>query len=575
VLDASKVIGGATVTFDPGVFSSAQTITLTSGEIPVTGNIVVQGQGANLTSVTGTGNQRVFNVVNPTDTITFTIRDLTFRNTRIFGANNDGGAITVDSENLVLERVNFFNNIADGDGGAVNVVNGTFTWTDGVASGNQTASDIGDGGFLRLNGTTATITRSTISGNTAFDAGGAIYASTASSITLDRSTISGNVAGPGETSSGGGIYLLGTSNISVINSTISGNRAGISGGGIRAGTGTITLVGATVVNNSAGSEGGGLFGLSGNGIIVNDTVVANNLSGLGSGNDVRTDGFVNGDKSVFGDTLGFTNDTTTLTLVAVGQPVLLGPLTNNGGPTQTHLPAFGSPLRNAGNSTLTVDQAGTARPIGGSPDIGSVESSGTAPVGVVTPLTDINATGSASYTVTVRFYDDGVISGIDGNDVRITGPNGFNVLATASKQTPIANGVEVEYQFAPPSGAWAPANAGVYTVSLEAGQVTDGTTPVTAATFGQFRVNLARTFTVTNTNDSGAGSLRQAVLDANAIVGVDTITFDSVTFGSAQTITLTSGDLNAYDGLKVQGPGRNLLTLSTTGYDRHWHVSGL
>jgi hypothetical protein len=34
----------------------------------------------------------------------------------------------------------------------------------------------------------------------------------------------------------------------------------------------------------------------------------------------------------------------------------------------------------------------------------------------------------------------------------------------------------------------------------------------------------AATFTVTVTNDSGAGSLRQAILDANAAAGEDTIT---------------------------------------------------
>ena len=36
----------------------------------------------------------------------------------------------------------------------------------------------------------------------------------------------------------------------------------------------------------------------------------------------------------------------------------------------------------------------------------------------------------------------------------------------------------------------------------------------------------AATFTVTNTADSGAGSLRQAILDANANPGADTIAFD-------------------------------------------------
>ncbi len=36
----------------------------------------------------------------------------------------------------------------------------------------------------------------------------------------------------------------------------------------------------------------------------------------------------------------------------------------------------------------------------------------------------------------------------------------------------------------------------------------------------------AATFTVTNTNDSGPGSLRQAIVDANANAGADTIAFN-------------------------------------------------
>ena len=43
-------------------------------------------------------------------------------------------------------------------------------------------------------------------------------------------------------------------------------------------------------------------------------------------------------------------------------------------------------------------------------------------------------------------------------------------------------------------------------------------------------------FTVTNTSDSGPGSLRQAILDANANTGVDTITFAIGATGSQQTI---------------------------------------
>src|SRR5262245_30522759 len=50
-------------------------------------------------------------------------------------------------------------------------------------------------------------------------------------------------------------------------------------------------------------------------------------------------------------------------------------------------------------------------------------------------------------------------------------------------------------------------------------------------------------FTVANTADAGAGSLRQAILDANAAPGADTITFDPAAFATPRTITLTSGEL--------------------------------
>src|SRR5438128_722268 len=50
---------------------------------------------------------------------------------------------------------------------------------------------------------------------------------------------------------------------------------------------------------------------------------------------------------------------------------------------------------------------------------------------------------------------------------------------------------------------------------------------------------LPSTFTVLNTNDSGAGSLRQAILDANAAAGADVINFN-IGGGGVQTISPTS-----------------------------------
>lgn len=72
----------------------------------------------------------------------------------------------------------------------------------------------------------------------------------------------------------------------------------------------------------------------------------------------------------------------------------------------------------------------------------------------------------------------------------------------------------------------------------------------------------AATFSVTNLNDSGPGSLRQAIGDANAAAGADTIEFAT---GLTGTITLTSDPLVIYDDLNIVGPGADLLTVSGGG----------
>lgn len=73
----------------------------------------------------------------------------------------------------------------------------------------------------------------------------------------------------------------------------------------------------------------------------------------------------------------------------------------------------------------------------------------------------------------------------------------------------------------------------------------------------------AGTTVVTNTNDAGPGSLRQALANADALPGADTITFDPAVFGTTpQTITLTSGNLTVTTDVTIQGPGQALLTVN-------------
>src|ERR1051325_1085094 len=70
----------------------------------------------------------------------------------------------------------------------------------------------------------------------------------------------------------------------------------------------------------------------------------------------------------------------------------------------------------------------------------------------------------------------------------------------------------------------------------------------------------AATFTVTNTNDSGPGSLRQAVLDANSAGGTNSINFDTAgVFATPQTINLaTVGNTSIGNSALGIDPGSNI-----------------
>lgn len=68
----------------------------------------------------------------------------------------------------------------------------------------------------------------------------------------------------------------------------------------------------------------------------------------------------------------------------------------------------------------------------------------------------------------------------------------------------------------------------------------------------------AATFEVTNLDDAGAGSLREAIAAANAAAGPDVITFAA---GVTGKITLSSGQLTITDSLQIVGPGRGVLAV--------------
>jgi hypothetical protein len=80
---------------------------------------------------------------------------------------------------------------------------------------------------------------------------------------------------------------------------------------------------------------------------------------------------------------------------------------------------------------------------------------------------------------------------------------------------------------------------------------------ILAAIFGSAMVSgHAATFIVTTINDSGPGSLRQAILDANAAGG------GSIFFTITGTIPVASALPTIATNLIIAGPGTYLLTVS-------------
>ena len=293
--------------------------------------------------------------------------------------------------------------------------NGTASIKDSIISGN--GANFGGSGVS--NGGTLTIENSIISGNV----GGGV--SNFSTLTIKNSTISGNT--------GSGVSNSGT--LSIAHSTISGNTAS-SGAGLHNYYGTVTIENSTVSDNTATNDGGGISNQGGanqgRGLTITNSTIAGNRANRGGGisnnsqcyyyslpftcpgaltlnnslifgnqaaiapeieNDASSIVTANnfnlfGALNRAGDS-GFIPGPTDIVLesnVPVAQ--ILGPLKNNGGPTQTHALVAGSPAIDAGDpggcrdsqgALLLKDQRGFARNVDGNSDgaarcdIGAVE----------------------------------------------------------------------------------------------------------------------------------------------------------------------------------------------------------
>jgi Right handed beta helix region len=348
--DGNSNPAGSVIEFDPTVFSTGQTITLTQtlvlSETP--GPEMIAGPRTTPVTISGDDAVEVFNVSNP--------------------------ATVADLSNLIVAD----GSVVSNGGGISNA--GLLTITDCTISGNSATLAINGrgGGIYNAQGSQLTVTDCTISRNSSAYGGGVWNAGT---LTISGCAIVANSVVSSNFYAGGG-GVANVDQLTMFNCTVSGNSSLGPGGGVYTdSTTTLTVTNCTIAGNSA-DLGGGIYSTRG-AAILNNTIVALNSDGAGFGPDE-----VNGPVAVSGayDLIGIGNSGglvggTNGNQVGVANPGL-GTLAYNGGPTETIALLPGSPAIDMGNNSLIpagidTDQRGPGFvrifPSNGTVDIGAFE----------------------------------------------------------------------------------------------------------------------------------------------------------------------------------------------------------
>ena len=388
VLNANALPGADTITFAGSTFTDAtipDVITLTSGEIVITGPLTISGPGANALHISGNHTSRVFNLASGNYAV------------RLDGLTVRDGAVTDDYGAGIFANQS-----------------GSLTLTRCVVANNQLTNlggSVEEGAGICQRGGQLVVRDSTVSGNSAVScAGGGISLFGSATLQLVNSTVSGNLA-----NQGGAISLrIGTA-ATLVQSTVTANTANTNAGGVFNSGGMLTLANSIVAGNTSASApdiqfypldpSSAVNSLGGNLICDNSSVSAAFPAGTPNGN---------------GDAVG--------TSASPVNP-LLGPLANNGGPFQTHALLNGSLAINLGknanipadtydqnnNSNTTepipFDQRGTgfARLIGTAVDSGAIEALAYEPT-VTGTTTDEDVMSTSGLVITANPADGGQTS---------------------------------------------------------------------------------------------------------------------------------------------------------------------
>ncbi len=329
---------------------------------------------------------------------------------------------------------------------------------------------------------------------------------------------------------GGGIFS--DSNLTLTNVAVSGNQAD-GGGGVFLSNGDGTFTNSTFSSNTAGNQGGGIYFEGGGGHIlrlVNSTVSGNIANGLGAGGGIYNfSGNGNSTLEIVNSTIANNSGLNGAGISTEAGSVMVGPANAM------------TTLRNniiAGNTPNNL-QVGTFN--GGTATVAS---------------NGFNLSNNFNGIVPLLPTDITTATPLFGPLLRNGGETPTHVLLAGSPALDAGNssGITTDQRGLPRA---------INTPGVP--DVSDG------SDIGAVEMQSLIVSTVT---DSGAGSLRQAILDANANgAGQDDIIFHHSVFNSAQIITLTTGELVINSSLTMNGPGANLLTVSGNTTSRVFSIS--
>ena len=437
IICANSSPGPDTITLPAGTYtltlSGANEDAAATGDLDITDSLTIVGAGATTTIIDGNHLDRIFDIRPGTNHLA--LSGLTLRHGQS-EARASGGAIRSDATgHLTIDHCLISDNRSGSAGGALYLSgNGRLTLTDTKLANNQSGEGDDGGGIFFYDSAIGglEVTRCRFENNVTPSSGGGAIAFVSLSpgdsgiFKITESVFNNNQSGPGTTGgAGGALYVLvRTGAATIVGTTFSGNTSGGDGGAIY-NRGTNIIIGSTFTGNSAvGGDGGAINTCCNSSSLValtNSTLSANSSSH--SGGAIQAEGPVTmvnvtfaGNTAPKGGTIWNDNDRTVLflntiiassstnnlaggTFVSLGHNLSsdnsgsawltapgdrnnteprLGPLSDNGGPTQTHALLGGSPAIDAGetNGAPGVDQRGVLRPQGAGVDIGAFEASG-------------------------------------------------------------------------------------------------------------------------------------------------------------------------------------------------------